>query len=153
MATLLQYCVWLDSVISYLVWPESSIVWKSWESQLKSLEILTVKKTKRPEGVKAVSVDLDPALHVEVKAVGGLRGQSLPESYTEALTRWLEWVRGGAAVPSPLGELTPMEERILRGLLMWLRDPGAPKGAGTIMDVLMRLADAYEGIKTRGSPM
>jgi hypothetical protein len=109
---------------------------------------------KQEKEIKPVYVKLDQALHTEAIGIGKAhRGQSAPEVYTEALTRWLEWVRGGASVPSPLGELTPMEERILRGLLMWLRDPGAPKGAGTIMDVLMRLADAYEGIKTRGSPM
>jgi hypothetical protein len=108
---------------------------------------------KQEKEIKPVYVKLDQALHTEAIGIGKAhRGQSAPEVYTEALTRWLEWVRGGATAQSPLGDLAPLELRLLRGLLAWLRDPESPKGVGTIMDVLERLADAYES-KTRGSNM
>jgi hypothetical protein len=107
---------------------------------------------KQEKEIKPVYVKLDQALHTEAIGIGKAhRGQSAPEVYTEALTRWLEWVRGGAAVPSPLGELTPLELRLLRGVLAWLRDPEMPKGIGTIMNDLIQLADAYES-KTRATP-
>lgn len=69
---------------------------------------------------KGVSVDLDPDLHAAVKAAAAARKQKVPEAYTEALNRWLDWV-GGKDSASPFGPIAPDEERLLRGLLALLR--------------------------------
>ena len=94
---------------------------------------------------KRVSVDLDPELHGRVKAAGTLRRQKVPEAYTEALERWLRWVKEADTAATPLGSLTGKEKEVLLGLLAYLRKkPYGPEKTAWV-SALTELAKLYAG--------